>query len=111
MVTTDLDELVRIWEQWTGGDPVVRHAVQSMAGTDTDRWALVEQLLLHLDRLMQSLTMGDVATSAAILAGWAVLLALEDTDSTLASMVRSIARDAREAHQYACAGGAPWQIG
>jgi hypothetical protein len=111
MATTNLDALIGIWERWTDGDLVLRHAVQSMDGTETDHRVLIEQVLLHLDRLMQSLRMGDMATSAAILAGWAVLLALEDLDGTLASVVRSTARDAKEAHQYACAGAVPWKVG
>jgi hypothetical protein len=111
MATTNLDALIGIWERWTDSDPVLRHAVLSMDGTETDHWVLVEQVLRYLDRLLQSLTMGDMAGSAAILAGWAVLLALADMDGTMASLVRSAARDAEEAHQYACAGGVPWKIG
>jgi hypothetical protein len=108
MATTNLDVLIGIWERWTDGDPVLRHVVQSMDGTDTQHCLLVEQVHRHLDRLLHLWTMGDVATSAALLAGWAVLLALEDMDGTLASVVRIIARDAEEAHQYACTGGVPW---
>jgi hypothetical protein len=63
-----------------------------MDGTGTDHWMLVEQVLRHLDRLLHLWTMGDVATSATLLAGWAVLLALEDMDGTMATMVRSTAR-------------------
>jgi hypothetical protein len=111
MATTNLDTLIGIWERWTDGNPVLRHAVQSVDGMGIDRYAPVDRVLKHLDPLMQSLRVGDVATSAALLAGWAVLFALEDTDGTMASMVRSTARDAEEAHQYACAGGAPWGIG
>jgi hypothetical protein len=109
MATTDLDVLIGIWERWTDGDPVLRHVVQSMDGTETDHCVLVDQVLRHLDRLLHLWTMGDVATSAALLAGWAVLLALEDMDGTMAGMVRNMLwHDAQEAHQYACAGGVPW---
>jgi hypothetical protein len=111
MATTSLDALIGIWERWTDGNPVLRHVVQSMDGAETDHCRLVEQVLRHLDWLLRTWTMGDMATSAAILAGWAVLLALEDMDGTMASMVRSTGRDAEEAHQYACAGSVPWKIG
>jgi hypothetical protein len=111
MATTNLDNLVDIWEQWTDGDPVLRHAVRSMDGACTDRCALIEQVLKQLDRLMYSWTMGDFGTSAAILAAWAVLLTLADKGAAMAGLVHGIWRDAQEAHQYACAGGAPWRIG
>jgi hypothetical protein len=111
MARTNLNTLIDIWERWTDGHPVLLQAAQSMDGTETDHYVLVEQVLQHLDRLMQSWRVGDMATSAAILAGWAVLLALEDKDGTMAGIERSTARAAEEAHQYSCAGGAPWRIG
>jgi hypothetical protein len=111
MATTDLNDMLGIWERWTDGDLVLRHAVQSMGREGTNRGMLIDRVLNHLDRLMCRLTVGDLATSAALLAGWAVVLALGDNEGALAGMVHDIRRDAQEAHQYACAGRVPWKIG
>jgi hypothetical protein len=110
MATTDLNDMLGIWERWTDGDPTLRYAVQRMGDEDTNRCALIEQVLQPFDRLMRRWTLGDVATAAAIQAGWAVLLALEDTEGARADLVRVTRRGAKEAHQYACAGGTPWKI-
>jgi hypothetical protein len=110
MVTTDLDDMLGIWDRWTDGDPILRHAVQGIPSEGTDRWALIDPVLQHLNRLFRLWTMGDVATSAALYAGWAVALALVDEDGAMAAMVRDLRRDAQEAHWYACAGGVPCQV-
>jgi hypothetical protein len=73
----NLDELVGIWERWTQGDAVLRQAWESLDGQRTADRLLLDQALARLEVLVRRDAWRDSAASAALIAGWAVLLALE----------------------------------
>jgi hypothetical protein len=102
MDTIGLDDLVAVWEYWTGGDPLLRDAVQRRPAPSTCRDAIQEQLLERLCYLATSTGADDagVAVAGAIGAVW---LALDQEHCTRSKGWLDMRRDALHAHQDALA--------
>lgn len=99
MEYSDLTELLAIWERWTNNDPLLREALQRSA-TNANRQELEDYLLARLDSLSHD-GPGGATTVAALSAGWAVLLALDDAAVLRATTYERLRRDAIEADRDA----------
>jgi hypothetical protein len=105
MVTTTLHELVCIWEYWTAGDPLLRQALDAAEDNGDTLYDLLDGVTARLTLLPRYAMRGDPGGYATALASYAVLLALTSKDYERDAAWRSAARDARDAHQAALAGG------
>ncbi len=94
----DLVKLVGIWERWTDNDPLLRRAVQSMGRVSTSHAQIEDHLLDRLDSLAHR-DHADDTTVAALSAGWAVLLALDD--AVHGATCERLRRSALNAHRDA----------
>jgi hypothetical protein len=101
MERPDLEELVLIWERWTNGDPVLRQVWESTEGRGISDRKLQDQVLARLGLLTSGPARQATSTPAAVLAGWAVLLALEGVDEALGYDWRRMRHDALQAHRQA----------
>jgi hypothetical protein len=100
MSKNGLDELIGIWERWTNADPLLRQALDSDGSGTPDHTVLV-QMATRLNAMSSGPARRESATTAAVLAGWAVLLAIEGEDEASDGQWRRMLCDALEAHKRA----------
>ena len=101
MTRPSIEELVTIWETWTAHDPLVRHAWTSTRENHADWQTVLDLLLVRLDGLMDRGSWYTPGVTAAALAGWAVLLALEWGDSPLGEHWSRLCGEVHRAHLQA----------
>jgi hypothetical protein len=90
----DFADLVGIWERWTNSHPLLRQIVQEYHGAGASR-RQVEHGLMELLVILAGYDQVDDTIIAALCAGWAVLLALDDAVHTTTYMrLRCTALDA-----------------
>jgi hypothetical protein len=93
-----LDELLHIWEHWTDGDSVLRCALQASAHDYATRAHQLDKATAQFMAVARRARPGDSGAYAAVIAGGALLLALQGINEKDEFYWHRVARDAREAH-------------
>jgi hypothetical protein len=94
--------LLPVWERWTRGNPAMRHALKARAADPDTREQGCAEFSLSLWKVMAGEEEGETIT-AAIQAGWAVLIALRADSGELGDGWQTLCDTAEASHRQALA--------